>query len=134
VSDPGHAALPAAPARARARPGTRAPAARREQEALISALLRPVVYMLAAFVFAFPLATPEVARWVAGGALLGAIAGRPLAHTSLRLYVVLLGALAGALGIAALRSAALAMPALSAALGPADALSAINALCYAVLS
>jgi transglutaminase-like putative cysteine protease len=90
--------------------------------------------MLAAFVFAFPLATPEVARWVAGGALLGAIAGRPLAHTSLRLYVVLLGALAGALGIAALRSAALAMPALSAALGPADALSAINALCFAVLS
>ena len=54
-------------------------AARRIDEPLLAAWLRPVVYVVTGFALAYPLATFGVASAVALSAGLGALAGRLLA-------------------------------------------------------
>jgi transglutaminase-like putative cysteine protease len=97
-------------------------------EPRLAAFLRPFVYAIGAFVFAWPIARANVALAIALGALLGAVGGRFLAHSALRLPA--LGALAAATaaGFALARSAFLAAAWPAAALGPSGALELGDAL------
>lgn len=100
----------------------------RHDEPLLSALLRPVVYLFTAFAFAFPLSTAGAALAVAGFTFAGAIAGRIVAGSRLRLPTIVLLAFA-AIGLASAgRSALLASEAFAAWLGPSSALGVANAL------
>jgi transglutaminase-like putative cysteine protease len=102
-------------------------AAREIDEPLLPALLRPLVYMGAAFAFAFPLSTLHAAVATACGAGVGALLGRVLAGSRLRLWAIALGA-GGLLGLAGLlRGALLSGGALASWLGPATALIVANA-------
>ncbi len=113
--------------RARALPGLQPE--RALDEPLLAACLRPLVYLCAVFVFAFPLCTPSVALAVALGAGLGALLGRPLAGTRLRLWPLALGTGLALALTSLLRALLLDGTLLPAWLGPARALGTANALC-----
>src|SRR5262249_37758212 len=104
-----------------------APEALRVEESWLPASLRTLVYAAAAFVFAFPLATAQVAFAIGIFAALGAVVGRVLAASQLRLLPILGGAALGALGFGAVRNELLASAAFAAWLGPSAALAWANA-------
>ena len=96
-------------------------------EPLLAAIARPFIYVCAAFVFAFPLATPRVSLALALSAGAGAWLGRSLARSRVRLLPMLVvGALLLAL-FGLLRMVSFESRALAAWLGPSAALSAIDA-------
>jgi transglutaminase-like putative cysteine protease len=100
----------------------------RVDEPLLSAWLRPLVYVCATLVFAFPLATAQVTLALAACAGLGAVIGRFVAASRLRLPPMLAGTLVLLAGFGVLRSLLLDSDAIAAWLGPAGALSVINSL------
>ena len=100
----------------------------RLDEPVLAAWLRPLVYVCATFVFAFPLATPRVAFALAVAAGAGAAIGRLLSGSRLRLPALLLGTGASLVVVVAARSLLLRSAALAAWFGPSADLSAINAV------
>ena len=99
----------------------------RIDEPLLAAWLRPLVYMTTGFALAYPLAMPTVAFSVAACAGAGALIGRALARSRLRGWTIALFG-GGALALCVLaRGVALDARVLPALLGPAAALSAIDA-------
>jgi transglutaminase-like putative cysteine protease len=101
--------------------------ASRVQEPLLAAVLRPLVYVGTALALATPLATWGVALSIAGGAGVGALAGRVLAGSRLRLHAIVLSS-AALLALALLARAWLRDGTLlAAALGPATALEVASA-------
>jgi hypothetical protein len=99
----------------------------RVHEPLLAAVLRPMVYVGTALSLSLPLATERVALSIALGAGVGALSGRPLAYSRLRLHAILLGS-AVALGVCLLTRGVLRDTALLAsALGPAVALEVAGA-------
>jgi len=102
--------------------------AREIDEPLLSACLRPIVYVCTAFAFAFPLSTLHTAMAAALGAGLGAVIGRVLACSRLRLPAIAIGAgaLLGCAGM--LRGMLLGASFLPSWLGPAGALQTANAI------
>jgi transglutaminase-like putative cysteine protease len=102
-------------------------ASSRVDEPLLAAFLRPLVYMIAGFALAYPLATRGVAVSVAACAFAGALVGRGLARSRLRGWTIALFG-GGALALSVLlRGVARDARGLPAMLGPAAALSAIDA-------
>jgi transglutaminase-like putative cysteine protease len=99
-------------------------------EPLLAAVVRPIIYLCATFVFAFPLATPKVAGCLALAAGAGALVGRALSRSRLRLLPMLLGGLALLALFGALRSQLLQSDMLAAWLGPSVALSTVSALVF----
>jgi hypothetical protein len=99
----------------------------RVDEPLLSAWLRPFVYVCATLVFAFPLATLQVTLALALSAGAGAVIGRFVAASRVRLAPLVAGAVALLAVFGALRTFLLESDAIAAWLGPAGALSAINA-------
>jgi transglutaminase-like putative cysteine protease len=97
-------------------------------EPLLAAVLRPIIYVCAAFVFAFPLATPRVAASLAVAAGAGALLGRGLSRTRVRLLPMLAGAALALALFGALRGLAFESRALAAWLSPSGAVAAIDAL------
>ena len=100
----------------------------RSDEPLLAAVLRPIVYWVAGFALAYPLATVPVALAVALSAGVGAIAGRPIAGSRLRAWTILIAGAAGLALSVALRQSLLDARWPSALVGPAAALSLIDAL------
>jgi transglutaminase-like putative cysteine protease len=98
------------------------------EEPRLAAWLRPLVYLCAAFAFAYPLSTLQVALAIALGAWLGALAGRTLARSHWRLAALTAFALLALGSVSALRSALLASDSFAAWLGPASALSWADAV------
>lgn len=100
----------------------------RIDEPLLPALLRPLVYLAAVFAFAFPLATLQTAAAGALGAGVGAVAGRVIAGSRLRLLPALglLGVLLACVQLG--QGALLSSTGFASWLGPASALGAAAAL------
>jgi protein-glutamine gamma-glutamyltransferase len=97
-------------------------------EPRLAAFLRPLIYMSSAFVFAFPLATLEVALAISALAGTGAVLGRFWARSRLRsLPIAVLGLLLAVVA-GQLRSLLLTSPAFAGWFGPAEALGIANAL------
>jgi protein-glutamine gamma-glutamyltransferase len=103
-------------------------AAREIDEPLLSAILRPIVYVSAAFVFAFPLSTPQGATAAAFGAGAGALLGRVLARSRLRLPPIAIAAAVLFACAGLLRAGLLSGSFLAAQLGPSGALGVANAI------
>jgi hypothetical protein len=98
----------------------------RIEEPLLAAWLRPLVYVSAAFAFSYPLGTVPVSAAIAFGAGVGAVVGRPLSRSRLRLLPLAVGVAALLALVGLLRSALLASSTLAAWLGPAAALALAN--------
>jgi len=107
---------------------TRTPSYGGGLEPKIAAWLRPLVYAAGALVFAMPLARGEVALTIAAGALLGAVLGRLVARTALRLFAIVLFAVVGVMVSAALRSWLVSLDSLAQQLGPSSALQLSDAV------
>lgn len=92
-------------------------------EPMLAAWIRPLVYVLATAAFAYPIARPELTLVVAGFAGLGAILGRSLARSSLRMTAVTVLAVVAVGSIGLGREVALRTPAIAAWLGPREAVA-----------
>jgi transglutaminase-like putative cysteine protease len=92
-------------------------------EPALAAWVRPLVYVLAMGAFAYPLAHPTLVLVVAACAGLGAVAGRVLAGSSLRMTALGALTLAGVAAVGFCREIALRTPAIASWLGPTEAVS-----------
>ncbi len=88
------------------------------REPWLATLLRTLVYVVTAAVLAFPLAVPEGVLGALLGAGLGAVGGRLLAGTTVRLHVIVLGAIVGALVAYGLADAFVSSDTIADAIGP----------------
>jgi transglutaminase-like putative cysteine protease len=96
-------------------------------EPKIAAWLRPLVYAAGALVFAVPLARFNVALTVAAGALIGAVLGRLISRTSLRLLPIAVLSAGAVLAAALLRGWMVSLEGLAEQLGPSHALELADA-------
>lgn len=89
-------------------------------EPRLAAWLRLMVYAAVGFAFAFPLTPPRVALAIAGGAGIGALVGRLLAGSRLRLLPILLASAFGLLALSVGLDALARSSVLASAMGPAS--------------
>lgn len=107
---------------------TRTPSFGGGLEPKIAAWLRPLVYAAGALVFAMPLARLDVALVIAVAALAGALLGRMVAGTALRLYAIVALSIVGVLAAAGLRTWLVSRVSLAEQLGPSSALELGDAI------